>query len=178
VSDSTVNLEDRDGALAAFAEARTGFEDAYRPIPDDALRYVPQGEDYTLGGLVAHVTDVIAHYTHVLGEMVGAEYREVRVVDPDGGRARMDALIRDGYSGAERAQVFAEMGAAHDAFAARVRTLPGAAYTRSAPVLYGADAVEPYETRPADIVGWLIDHYREHITQATALLATWRSQGR
>jgi hypothetical protein len=175
VSETTVNLEDRDAALAAFAQARAGFQNAYQPVPDDALRYVPPSEDYTLGGLVVHVTDTIAHYTRVLDGMVGAGYTQVRVVDPEDERARIDALIRDGYSGAERAQVFSDMGAAHDALAAKVRAMPAADYTRKTPVLYGADAAEPYDTHAADILGWLIDHYREHIAQATELLATWKS---
>jgi hypothetical protein len=175
VSESDVNLEDREAALRAFAQARTGFQDAYRPIPDDALCYVPQGEDYTLGGLVVHVTDIIAHYDRVLDGMVGSGYQQVRIVDPDEDRPRIESLIRSGYSGAERAQIFSEMGSAHDALAAKVRTMPASDYTRKAPVLYGPDAAEPYETRAADILGWLIDHYREHIAQATELLATWKS---
>jgi hypothetical protein len=175
LSETTINLEDRDAALAAFAQARVGFEEAYRPVPDEALRYVPAGEDYTLGGLVVHVTDTITHYARVLDSMVGAGYGQVRVVDPEDERPRIDALIRNGYSGSERAQVFAELGAAHDALAAKVQAFPAPDYTRQAPVLYGADAAEAYQTRAADVLGWLIDHYQEHITQATELLDIWRS---
>ncbi len=171
-----VNLDDREAALNAFARARDGFEAAYRPVPDDALRYVPAGEDYTLGGLVPHVTDTIEHYARVLGQMVGASFGQVRVVDPeDETKRRRDILTRDGYGAAERASVFADLRAAHDVLADMLRRLAADDYTRPAPVLYGADATEPYQTRPADIVGWLIDHYHEHIAQVADLLARWRT---
>jgi hypothetical protein len=166
--------EDRDGALAAFAQARDGYVNAYQPVPDEALAFVPQGEDYTLGGLVVHVTDVLEHYTRVLDGMLGAGFGQVRVVDPDEGRAELDALIRDGYPPAERSQKLAEMRTVHDGLAAKVATLSSLEFTRKAPVLYGPDTTEPYETSVADILGWLTDHYQEHITQAGELLTSWK----
>jgi hypothetical protein len=174
MSDTTINFEDRDTALAAFAEAHDGFRDAYQPVPDDALTYVPPGEDYTLGGLVVHVSDVIAHYALVLDRMVDVGFAQVRVVDPTDGREQTDALIREGFSGIERPKVFAELDAKHDGLAAKVAGLSTLEFSRKAPVLYGPDAAEPYETSAADIMGWLIDHYREHITQSTQLLGDWR----
>ncbi len=176
MAQTSVNLEDREAALSAFARSRDGFEAAYHPVPDDALRYVPPGEDYTLGGLVPHVTDTIEHYARVLGRMTGASFGQVRVIDPDDEtKRRRDALTRDGYGATERVAVFAELRAAHDVFADMLRALAADDYTRPAPVLYGADAAEPYLTRPSDIVGWLIDHYREHIAQVTDLLARWKA---
>ncbi|HXF81830.1 MAG TPA: DinB family protein [bacterium] len=175
MAEPTAPASDRDAGLAAFTQARDRYQDAYRVVPDEALRYVPHGEDYTLGGLVVHVTDVIEHYARTLEQMIAAGFGQVRVVDPEEGRAEREALIREGYGGAERARVFAEMGTAHDALAAKVRALSAADYTRKAPVLYGADATEPYPTSAADILGWLTDHYREHTTQAAELLETWKS---
>jgi hypothetical protein len=173
-----VDLENRDAAVGAFDRAHAGFIDAYRSIPDEALTFVPQGEDYTLGGLVVHVMDVIDHYTLVLNRMIAAGFGEVRVIDPDDQRARRDALIRDGYGSTQRDGVFAELDSAHREFVTRIRGLSATDYLNQAPVLYGADAVDPFSTRAADIMGWLIDHYNEHITQSTALLADWqRTQG-
>ena len=167
--------QDRDTALARFAETRDGYVSAYRPVPDDALAFVPEGEDYCLGGLVIHVTDILDHYTRVLDAMLGAGFGQVRVVDPDEGRAELDALIRDGYPPAQRTQKIDEMRAAHDGIAAKVATLSSLEFTRKAPVLYGPDATEPYETSAADILGWLTDHYQEHITQVGDLLAAWKA---
>ncbi len=173
---SAVKLEDRAAALSAFDRFRDGFEAAYRPIPDDALRFAPQGEDYTLGGLVVHVTDTIEHYGRVLGEIERAGYAQVRVVDPeDETKLRREKQIRDGFAGPERAGVFAELRAAHDVVADMVRRLPADDYLRQAPVLYGPDTNDPYQTRAADVMGWLIDHYREHITQAADLHVHWKA---
>jgi hypothetical protein len=173
---SSVNLEDREAALTAFEQARNGFEAAYRPIPDDALRFVPPGEDYTLGGLIVHVTDTIEHYGRVLGEMERAGFEQVRVVDPeDEAKRRRDAQVRDGFAGAERSGVFAELRAAHDVVADMVQRLPAEHYLRQAPVLYGPETNDPYATRAADVMGWLIDHYQEHIAQATDLYANWKA---
>jgi ketosteroid isomerase-like protein len=36
-------------------------------------------------------------------------------------------------------------------------------------------AADPYPTRPADVAGWLTDHYAEHTAQAASLLADWRT---
>jgi hypothetical protein len=167
--------EDRDSALGTFAQARDGYAAAYQPVPDEALAFVPQGEDYTLGGLVVHVTDVLEHYMRVLDAMLGAGFGQVRVVDPEEGRAEMDALIRDGYPPAQRAQKLDEMRTAHDGLAAKVAALSQVEFTRKAPVLYGPEAAEPYETSAADILGWLTDHYQEHITQAGDLLTAWKA---
>jgi hypothetical protein len=173
---TSVNLEDREATLTAFEQAREGFEAAYRPIPGDALRFVPPGEDYTLGGLVVHVTDTIEHYGRVLGEMDRAGFEQVRVVDPeDEAKRRRDTLVASGFGEAERAGVFGELRAAHDVVADMVRRLPAEHYLRQAPVLYGAETNDPYATRPADVMGWLIDHYQEHIAQAADLHANWKA---
>ena len=172
----SVNLEDRESSLTAFDRARDAFEAAYKPIPDDALRFVPSGEDYTLGGLVVHVTDTIEHYGRVIGAMEGAGYSEIRVVDPqDETKRRRDQMIRGGFAGNERAAVFAEMRAAHDVVADMIRRLPAENYLRQAPVLYGPDTNEIYPTRVADVMGWLIDHYREHIVQSADLHTSWKA---
>ena len=60
------STQDRDAVLSAFDEARAEFEAALRRAPDAALRYKPDGEDYALGGLVVHVSDVLRRYARVL----------------------------------------------------------------------------------------------------------------
>ena len=73
---------DRSARLAEFDRARDAFVESYQPVPDDALTYVPAGEDYTLGGLAVHVSDALYHYSHVLDVMKQANYGQVRAVDP------------------------------------------------------------------------------------------------
>jgi hypothetical protein len=176
MTESSLNLDDRDAALAAFTQARDGFESAYRLVPDEALRYVPEGEDYTLGGLLVHVTDTIQGYTQALDQMVAAGFGSVRTVESDDEVKREhDALVRDGFAGSDRGRVIAELRGAHEAFTTKVQALPLADYTRVAPVLFGAEATDPYDTRAADILGWLIDHYNEHIEQVASLLERWKT---
>jgi hypothetical protein len=168
---------ERDAALARFEQERRGFEASFATAPDEALRYVPRGEDYTLGGLVVHVSDVLIHYALVLDRMRGARFEQVRVVDPeDAATRRRKGMIGAGYDGAERAGVLQEMRSAHDRLAAGIRSLAADEYTRKAPVLDGADAEEPYATGAGDILGWVSDHYREHADQIQELLGKWRAR--
>jgi hypothetical protein len=60
----------------------------------------------------------------------------------------------------------------HAAIAAAVRKLPATDWTRKAPVVYG-EGQAPYPTCAEDIVGWLRDHYREHVTQCADLINEW-----
>jgi len=39
--------------------------------------------------------------------------------------------------------------------------------------VYGAGEA-PYSTSPEDVIGWLRDHYREHVQQCPELVASWR----
>ena len=33
---------------------------------------------------------------------------------------------------------------------------------------------DPYPTSPDDVLGWLREHYREHVEQCPQLIASWR----
>lgn len=170
-------INDRDTALAGFERARDQYQHSYDAVPAEALKYVPPGEDYTLGGLAPHVTDVIYHYTRVFDVMKAASFGQVRAIDPDDEtKRRLDELTTNGFGGREKRGVFEEMTAAHRALEAKLRALSPEEFTRPAPVLYGPDAQDPYPTRAADIVGWLKDHYDEHIAQVAELLGKWKSE--
>src|SRR5262249_47086036 len=145
-------------------------------VPDDALKYVPSGEDYTLGGLAVHVTDSILHYVHVIDLMKKANYAQVRAVDEmDEAKRRRDELVANGFGGGDRAAVFAEMRSEHEQLEGQLRAMSEDEYSREAPVLYGADATEPFATKPSDVVGWLADHYDEHIQQVAELLDRYKA---
>ena len=118
---------DRGARIAELGRLRDEFERSYQSVPDEALRYVPAGDDYTLGGLVVHVADTFIHYGHVLDVMKEAGYKEVRVVDPvDDAKRRRDDMVREGFPGAERSAVFADMHRAHEAFASKLSAIPDA----------------------------------------------------
>jgi hypothetical protein len=171
--------KDRAAALAEFGRKMEEYERSYDSVPDEALSYVPQGEDYTLGGLAVHVTDTLYHYRNVLDVMKGAGDKQVRAVDPeDDAKRQRDELVHRGFSGAEKPRVFQEMRAAHQDVERRVRALPEADYGRKIAVLYGPDTQDPYPTNGGDVLGWLTDHYQEHIDQVAELMGKWRAERR
>jgi hypothetical protein len=161
---------DRGTVLAQFDAARVAFEESLRRAPDAALRYKPAGEDYSLGGLVVHVTDVLRRYTRVLlalrqhqfGPFTAPEH-----VTP----AEDESRIREGFAGEARGPVVEEMRSAHNALADAVRNGPEEDLNREAPVVYGSG--EPFPTSPAHVLGWVIDHYREHTQQIDDLVSGW-----
>jgi len=171
--------KDRETALAEFTARLEAYERSYDSVPDEALSYVPQGEDYTLGGLAVHVTDTLLHYRNVFDVMKGAGDQPVRNVDPeDDAKRQRDELVHKGFAGSDKPRVFEAMRAAHRDVEQRVRALPEAEYGRKIAVLYGADAQEPYPTDGGDVLGWLTDHYQEHIDQVAELMGKWQAERR
>lgn len=176
VSDTRDSGAERDSALDGFDQSRAAFEEALRRAPDAALRYRAPGEDYALGGLVVHVTQVLNHYAEVLEAIHTADWQSPTAPpsEPSGGEA---GLIRDGFSGESRAEILGQMRAAHTALAAAVRAEPAEWFARKAPVTYQGSA-EPYPTSPADVVGWVRDHYSEHTEQMVNLVSAWANSTR
>ena len=66
------------------------------------------------------------------------------------------------------------MGRLHVAVVTAVTRLPERDWLRKAPVVYG-EGQEPYPTCPEDIIGWLRDHYREHVGQSADLIENWKT---
>ena len=77
-------------------------------------------------------------------------------------------------SPAERRQSLAEMSRLHEAVKTRVDRLAESDWSRKSPVVYGPGE-DPYPTSPEDVVGWLCDHYREHVVQSADLVEEWRT---
>jgi hypothetical protein len=176
VSVETSDEPERDATLADFDRARAEFEDAVRGAPDAALRYRAPGDDYALGGLVVHVIQVLEHYTDVLNAIHTADWQSPTA--PPSLTSDSDAaLIRDGFGGDSRADVLTRMRAAHAGLVNAVRAEPAEWFSRAAPVTY-ASSSEPFPTSPADVVGWVRDHYAEHTQQIGALVADWASATR
>ena len=165
---------ERDAALADFEAARKEWEEAFARVPDDSLTWLKPGDDYALGGLQVHVNWVLAHYRRVLEGIVAARFGEIGPQDPAGAEEAALAGARRGLQPAERRGSLADMERLHAAVRADVKKLAAADWARKAPVVYGAGQ-EPYPTSPDDILGWLRDHYREHVEHSAALVEEWRT---
>ena len=76
-------------------------------------------------------------------------------------------------AGAGRQAVLDELDAVHDRLAARLRKMAYEEYGRQAPVHYGGSP-DPYPTSAHDIIGWLTDHYYEHVPHIEQLLEGWQ----
>lgn len=165
---------ERDSALADFEAARKEWEEAFGRVPDDALTYLKPGDDYALGGLLVHVNWVLEHYHRVLSGIVKSRFESIGPQDPPGAEAKARDLARRGLSSAERRKSIDDMARLHAAVYEAVRNLDLADWGRKALVVYGAGE-DPYPTCPEDIVGWLREHYREHVEQTADLIEEWRS---
>jgi hypothetical protein len=165
---------EREAALAELETARGDWEEAFARIPDAALTYLKPGDDYALGGLQVHVNWVLAHYRRVLDGMIRSEFAEIGPQDPPGAEQSARDGAKQGLMPGQRSESLADMAQLHSAVLSTVSKLPGQDWPRKAPVIYGAGE-DPYPTSPEDIVGWLRDHYREHVEQSADLIAEWRA---
>jgi hypothetical protein len=67
------------------------------------------------------------------------------------------------------------MAGSHKAVLEAARRLSGERWWHKTPVVYGAGQ-DPYPTSAEDIIGWLTDHYREHVQQCPDLVDSWRQE--
>ncbi|HEY0070353.1 MAG TPA: DinB family protein, partial [Chloroflexia bacterium] len=172
--------------LADFDHARDDFEDALGQVPDEAMRYKPEGDDYTIGGIIMHVTNSMRMYALLLGLMREAEFQEVRLVAYPGGEAVVEGdPTADWVEGIptlspeealrNREAALSAMEAAHDRLAAQLRDLLHDDFSRQSPVYYPG-ATETFPTSGADILRWQTDHYREHVPQVLQMLEQWQKE--
>lgn len=177
MDDTAADIIDREATLADFDHARDEFEAAFAKVPDEALDFKPEGDDYSIADLLPHVTGSIVRYSRQFDIMKEIEYQELRIVADaqeaelieSHRQARKDPARRPG----DRQAALDEMEAAHDELAAKLRELAYEDYTRLSTVYYPGSA-EPYPTRAADLTTWLADHYREHVPHVAELLESWR----
>lgn len=165
---------ERTEAMADFDKARTEWEAILAAVPDEALGYLKPGDDYAIGGLQVHVNQVLVHYRRVLDGLIGGGFAPLTVADPPEEIAETKAKTRAGLTAAERVQSLGQMGAVHAKVIEAITKLPESDWSRKAPVVYG-EGQDPFPTSPEDVIGWLRDHYREHVHQAPELVEVWRS---
>jgi hypothetical protein len=163
----------RDEALTDFEASRKEWEAALAQVPDEALAYLKPGDDYALGGLQVHVNGVLLHYRRILDGMIAGGFGALAPLDPPGESDEVNKRAKAGLTGDGRRAALAEMAASHKAVLDAVKKLPEESWSRKAPVVYGARQ-DPFPTSPEDIIGWLSDHYREHVQQCPELVASWR----
>ena len=65
-------------------------------------------------------------------------------------------------------------GALHESVKSAALELRAGTWEEKIPIFYG-DAVDAYPTSPDDVIGWLRDHYQEHVPHTGELLAEWRA---
>jgi hypothetical protein len=73
----------------------------------------------------------------------------------------------------ERKPALEEMAGLHRFVLDTAASIPEDAWLRKTPVVYGKGQ-DPYPTSPDDVLGWLREHYREHVDQCPQLVASWR----
>jgi hypothetical protein len=161
-------------ALAEFDRGRDAFLAAMEAAPDASLTYLRPGDVYAIGGLPVHCAWTLRHYTRVLDRLAVPAPAGFRTEDPfpEWEEAQRRALA--GLAASERAAELRTLATLHGDVLRRALTIPEEAWERKTPVVYrnGAEA-EP--TSPDDILRWLTEHYREHVPQATELIAEWRA---
>ena len=163
-----------EAALADFNAAREEWEAAFAKVPDGALTYLKPGDDYSLGGLQVHVNWVLVHYQRVLDGIIAGGFGEIGPQDPPGALEVALDGARRGFNGGERRDSLDEMANLHAAVCSLIESLPASDWTRKAPVVYG-EGQDPYATSPEDVIGWLREHYREHVEQSADLIAEWEA---
>lgn len=181
MDDFAARIIDRENQLAEFDHARDDFENALSSVPEEALSYRPEGEDYSLRDLVPHLGNTLLMYSNVLDRIQQAEYQEVRLVAaPDEAQAtrrRIDERASTPLRTDAQMGTLDELEGLHDKLAGRLRDMAEEEYGLQAPVYY-AGSEEPYPTAASDIIGWVTDHYREHARQVLDLQNKWsKSRG-
>lgn len=165
---------DRETALAKFDSARDSFLAALQAAPDESLTFLRSGDIYAIGGLAVHCNWVLKHYRRVLDRLGRPGAGEFRATDPAGENEEANRRALAGLAPAERSTELAELGSLHLGVREAALVLPAGAWEEKTPVFYG-DAADAYPTSPDDVIGWLRDHYQEHVPHAGELLAEWRA---
>ncbi len=164
---------DRDAALSDFDAARAEWESVFAQVPDAALAYLKPGDDYALGGLQVHVNWILVHYSRVLAGIKANPHRELEPLDAPGESNEAKKRAKAGLTAGERKHALEEMAMLHRTVMAAAAGISAADWSRKTPVVYGPGQ-DPFQTSPDDVLGWLREHYREHVEQCPQLIASWR----
>jgi hypothetical protein len=163
-------------ALRDFDAGRDAFQGALERAPEGALAYLKPGDDYALGGLVYHVNFVLENYLNVLRAVLGADSGDVRLPEPRAAHEEANRRARIGLQPGELSPLLERMNELHSQVRSEAGAVSDADWGRQVTVHLGD--TEPYPASPADVMGWLIGHYDEHIPQIEQLLNEWQAGAR
>ena len=164
---------DRDAALSDFDAGRAEWESVFAQVPDAALAYLKPGDDYALGGLQVHVNWVLVHYSRVLEAIKADPHRALEPLDGPNESKEANKKAKAGLTAAERKPALDEMARLHRSVRNAAVGMSAEDWLRKSQVVYGKGQ-DPYPTSPDDVLGWLREHYREHVQQCPELIASWR----
>jgi hypothetical protein len=165
----------KEEALADFEKARAEWETALEQVPDEALSYLKPGDDYALGGLLVHVNWVLLHYQRILDGLVTGGFTPLEPLDTREEYDDFNNRAKAGLTAVGRHEALAEMAALHDSVLDAIDRFPAESWALKTPVT-DVPGHDPYPTSSEDIVGWLSEHYREHVRQCPELIASWRER--
>jgi hypothetical protein len=160
-------------ALSDFEASRKEWDSAFAQVPDEALAYLKPGDDYALGGLQVHVNRILVHYRRVLDGLVDRGFEPLPPLDPPGEDDEFNRRAKAGLTPLSRREALADEASVHRAVVETATQVSADNWSRKAPVVYGAGQ-DPFPTSAEDVIGWLTDHYREHVQQCPELVADWR----
>src|SRR5262245_28352803 len=142
MSDGTQQGEGRGVEMAAFNAARDEFLAAYATVPDEALAFLPPGDEYALGALPIHVCDSIEHYLLVFERVTQASYASIDLTHDEAAtlmsRQQHERMLQARPTAKERAELAETMQATHDRLRQRFDALSDEEYQRAASVIYDA----------------------------------------
>lgn len=158
--------------ILTFQKSADDFVGAFRAIPTQALSYKPPGDDYTVGGLIVHVLDVMKKYGHVL-DMICDPSKKVPVRSEHSISKQEEQWIKEGIGEVERTVFLKEVQSLQKRLMERIEALSEEDYRAKTPVIY-ENSDEAYPTSPADLLVWMKDHYIEHVVQIEKIIAPLR----
>jgi hypothetical protein len=179
MSDQPAKLTPQE-VLRAFDQAYASFLEAFNKVPDEALSFLPAGDEYALGVLLLHLQDPLRKYTALLDQMLNTSFAHIDLsedAEQEAAQARRHQELLQRRPGPdERAPILLELDSLHHEARTRFEAIDASTFERLAPVIYSAGAA-PYPTSARDMLGWLTDHYDEHTAQIEQMLAQWETQG-
>ncbi|HLW01853.1 MAG TPA: DinB family protein [Ktedonobacterales bacterium] len=169
--------ETQQQALMTFGQTYEAFLAVFREVPDEALSFFPEGDEYTLGVLPLHLQDSLQNYAGLLKQMLATQFAQIDLgrdaKREENQASRHQFLVAQRPGAADRPAILHELATSHQEAHSRFASVDEATFERRAEVIYSAGTA-PYPTSARDMLGWLADHYNEHIAQTQKMLAQWK----
>ena len=152
-TNAQTNVSEREAALQALDSSYAAFLERFRGVPDEALSFVPPGEEYTLGILPEHLCDPLRSYSSQLEAMARCDFAPVDLTGDQAlaaAKARRHRQLAEWRpTGADREGMLSRLDAAHKHARSTLAAVDEASFTRTAPVVYsvGSPPLPTWSTR-------------------------------